>query len=492
LKPHEPYTLSASGDLQYLRVHFKPYASRQALGIRGQKSLPRPFKVFVNNVEPPTDDPVEATFEDCGGHSTNWTVEVRPNRGSRPVNFVRTEERWSADEENVKDLAPGDGFQPELGPGRDTNAAVGAFRWAVNLGRLWNGQACGLIRLNERTITTNLFTAAPLTYTVRSTNLAELWVITNASGDLRQIRAPQALVDIQATNQPNEQCALKFYLLSQVGSTTNGSGLFPINDDNPFVTWRVKNPNSPGTYTRALLIEERPGGRNYTNEIKFTSASNLWSLVRGQGNETRTETRAVSISAVTNRTETVEINSTATAYKAVETYSKYPWGWELVKAISNPGTYGLTNTFDYYTNTNEDYAVEYRKLKAHWYPGGRWQLWYYGGNGECPSWPYGSLGAAFAGPSTEVRVQPWIDGPADPANANFTNAIMTYTDTYHGNFAGHEMNRRTREFLDDPSVDAYSAAWTMYQWFHDSNVTLPTPRSRRTTRLRAGATLAAA
>jgi len=98
------------------------------------------------------------------------------------------------------------------------------FRWGrshIWAPVLWTRPARRLciFRLNEKTITTNLFTAAPLTYNrAFGPNLAELWVITNASGDLRQIRAPQALVEHSGhQSAQRSKCALKFYLLSQRG-----------------------------------------------------------------------------------------------------------------------------------------------------------------------------------------------------------------------------------------------------------------------------------
>ncbi|MBI4326531.1 MAG: hypothetical protein HY674_14890, partial [Chloroflexi bacterium] len=259
LQPHTPYSLTATGSaFQEIQLLFKPYTPRRVLKYQGTGAVPKPYKVFVDNAEIPEDGGVTNTFASgCTNNGKIWQVEIRPDRGFRPVSLAGYEEQWRRDEDNVDGLSPGDGVPLEIGPGMSTNAQRCAFRWGVNMGRLWNGNSAGLIRLQERNLSSNVYTAGALSFTERSTNTTELMVITNGTGQLRQIKAPQALADIQSTNG---ECALKFYLLCQVGTLTNG--LFPILTNAPFVTWRVRNPDGSGAGTNLQLVEERPGRTN--------------------------------------------------------------------------------------------------------------------------------------------------------------------------------------------------------------------------------------
>ncbi len=60
---------------------------------------------------------------------------------------------------------------------------------------------------------------------------------------LRQVKAPQALADIVVVPNGYE---IRFYKPDQVGTAKVG-GVYPIIDPNPFVIWRVENPNPPAT-----------------------------------------------------------------------------------------------------------------------------------------------------------------------------------------------------------------------------------------------------
>ncbi len=451
VKAHQQYPLQISGSSwSEAEVHFTPYVSRQLLAKRGKQAMPKPYKSFINNSE--TND-FDAAYQSSGNHATNFLLEVRPDNGFRPSFLAGLEDRWSRDEDATSALAPGDGYFPEIGPGRSTNAWSGAFRWGVSLGRLWNGSPCGMVRLDEVALGGSLYSAAPLTYTARSTNTAELLLVTNSTGQLRQIRAPQTLLDVQATNSPNEECILKFYLLSQVGSTTNSSGLFPINTDDPFVVWHVKNPDSPGTSNRVQFIEVRPG-RTITSEVQYSNL--VWSLKTGSGAELRTETRTVSVSGPV-RTETVEIKSpTNSVYKALERYKSFAWGWELTNVISDPDGAKLTNSFTYYEDSNDQ--LEFGKLKDHVYPGGRWERSCYMNSPDCPGWPLAGY-FGYYGAYTEMVIRPWMDGPSDVSGATVDNVVQDAT-TYTGIDIGAHTSWDHEQFFGIADYYTNETSWT--------------------------------
>lgn len=437
LQPYERYQFSITGSSwDGGEIYFKAYTPRNMLPRKGTRAFPRHFHVFINGVELPEADLMELTFASCGSHTTNFVVEVRPDKGLRPIYHSNYEENWSSDEDQ-SNLSPGLGQWPEIGPGRSTNTASGAFRWAVALGNLRTTLTAGKIRLTEQEISSNLFNGRAFSYTSRSTNSAELHVLTNANGSLRQIRAPQAFVDFSSTYSPTEESVLKFYVLTNISSGTNGSGIYTILTNSPFVTWRVRNPNSPGTYRQLQIIEERPTSRTFTSDISYDSTNKVWQLAYGSGSEQRIEKRTVSVSGGT-RQETVELKSaTATLYKAIEKYSAFVWGWELTNVVTNPDGQALTNSFVYYTDSAQEAA--FTKIKERWYPGGRWELYRYPygdeyGTAHCEDWPFGDFddfqGYSMTGNESapQLVIRPFKDGPATPAGVtNLTQVIITST-----------------------------------------------------------------
>lgn len=441
LQPYERYQFSVAGSSwDGAELYFKAYTAKNLMSKRGPRSIPRHFRVFINGEELREADPLTLSFGSCGNNTTNFIVEVRPDKGLRPVTSGAYEEQWSGDEDQ-RNAAPGDGQWPDIGPGRSTNAASGAFRWATSLGQLRNGLTVGKIRLNEQEISSNLFNCAALSYTARSTNQAELHVVvTNANGSLRQIRAPQVFVDLQSTYSPTEESVLKFYILTNVSTTTNGSGLYTILTNSPFVTWRIRNPNSPGTYRQLQVIEERPTSRTFTSDISYDSTNKVWQLTYGSGSEQRIEKRTVSITSGT-RQETVELKSaSATLYKAVEKYSQFAWGWELTNVVTNPDGQALTNSFVYYTNSAQD--ATFTKLKERWYPGGRWELHRHPytdefGDPQCDDWPFGSF-ADYSGnkDARQLIIRPLMDVPSTPAAAtDITQVIISETRQFPNNIS---------------------------------------------------------
>ncbi len=434
----------------------KSFNPRYLLAKRGAASIPRPYKVFVNSEEIEDNESLLISFP-AGNNTTNLFLEVRPDRGFRPASLMAYEENWSRDENQDTETGPGDGEWAQIGPGRSTDPSSGAFRWAVSLGRLRNLMSAGKVRLNEPRITESLFNGTALSFTARSTNTSELHVLTNASGSLRQIRAPQALADIQSTTSPTQECVLKFYILANVSSTTNGGGFYSILNDTPFVTWRIRNPNSFGTYNRFQIIEERPASRTYTSEISYDSATRLWTLTDyGTGNQQRTEKRTVDIDG-SLRQETVEIRSTtSTLYKAIEKYRQYPWGWELTNVVSNPDNPGnaLTNSFVYYEAPEQE--TVYGKLNQRWFPGGGWELFFYPDGYECDDWPFGNYSeyhGVLAIP-TEIRVRPWEGGPIDPTAATLQTVVVHESTRWPAAVWGHYSHEAYDLVFDSGGVAA--------------------------------------
>ncbi|MGC8988755.1 MAG: hypothetical protein ACP5MD_01400 [Verrucomicrobiia bacterium] len=450
LKAHQPCSMGVSGpNWEYIKIVFKGYTPRQLLYKRGPRAIPRPFKAMVDGEELIETEGLAAELP-AGNNSTNWLVEVRPDRGLRPVFHRFYEEVWSRDEDSGEQ-APGDGQWLEMGPGRSASASSGAFRWSVSLGRLWTGLTAGKIRLCEQLISSNLYSGLALSYVARSTNQSELHVVTNANGSLRQIKAPQALVDIQSTWSPTQECVLRFYIRAHVGAFTNGT--YQILTNSPFMTWRLRNPDSPGTYSRFQVVEQRPSSRTHVAELSYSNS--VWQLGYGTGNEARTERRTVSING-SSRQETVQIMlQTNVVYKAAEGYLQFAWGWELTNVVTNPDGNALTNRFIYYTDPSVPAA--YARLKERWFPGGRWELYCYPyvdeyGIYRCAGWPTncGDFAEYPGNKDAElIRMRPWKDGPASPAAASLTNVVVTESYRFPQAVGAHESHRTTELVFRD-------------------------------------------
>ncbi len=463
LKPYQQYDLTISGpNWTSAQFVFKGYTPRHLLSRRGVRAIPRPFKALINGK-----DYTDVEAFDCapasGASSSVYQIELRPDRGFRPTTLRSYEEDWSRDEDQSK-AAPGDGIWPQLGPGRSLDAASGAFRWSVQLGRLWNGLTAGQIRFHEQQIGPQLFNGIALSYTARSTNQAELNVLTNSNGSLRQIKAPQILVDIQSSMTPTEECVLRFYTPACVGDT-NTQGLYQIVANTPSVTWRLRNPNSPGNYGRLQITEERPSGRTYSSEISYTSG--LWQMTYGTGAELRTEKRTIAFTG-SQRQETVEINSpAATVYKAIEQYSQFPWGWELTNVVTNPDGNGLTNAFVYHSDSTIPEA--YGRLKERWYPGGRWELFCYPytdevGNSLCAGWPAGCGDfSEYPGEVGEqLRIRPWQDSPANPSSATLSSVVFSISKRFDAAVDAHESHSSGEFTCDAAGTGVVWLDWMVY------------------------------
>jgi RHS repeat-associated protein len=457
LRPYTRYPIEISGGgWAEARLSFKAYAPRQVLPSLGYRKFARPFQIIVDGEPWAEEQEFTATYE-CGTHSTNLTMEVRPNKGQRPYNHSGFEEFWSCDEDEDTESAPGDGQFLEMGPGRSPLTNHIAFRWSANVGKLWNGLTSGHVRLIEEEITSNIYNGLAFTFTMRSTNISELEGITNSIGGLRQIRAPQTVIDSQSvSNASTEECDLRFYIPENIGTTKDGNGLYPILTNTPIVTWRFVNPDTPGSRYRLLVIEQRPAGRSYTNMLAF-DGTNRWCLTYGDGADARIETRDVVIENG-SREEVVQISSLeGVIYKACEDYNLYPWGWELTNVVTNPGSpVPLTNTFSYYTNASELHS--YSQLRERVYPSGKWEITahpyydYENGITKAEEWPLAeSIDTIYFFPDyQEVRIRPWKDNSLNPEDCSITNVVLAeFTESNGVDIHGVRQSLETRYYSLD-------------------------------------------
>lgn len=355
---------------------------------KSQPKMPGKYRVYVDGVET---NRIEFTTNTCSFQDRSWVVELRPDKQSLYRNPL-----GRASEYDVPDTeAPGDGQWPEIGPGKSEFARVTAIKCSVGLGRLLNGKSAGRIFYVENELTSNSYAPNAIFFYQPFTNHTQVTVITNHSITnsyvIRQIRAPQAFVDIPATNTNSFE--LRFYLPGQISATTNASGYYDILTNSPFVVWRFGNPDENPTITRRLRISEERLAITYTNDIEFDSTNNIWSLTRGVGPEQYRETRRIAfeindvldefglpIGYSTNRFETNRVTDGASrlAYEAIEKHRWFEWGWDQISVTVDPATNALTTTFEYFTSTNAESYRAVGELHRTSYPDGSWEHRRYG------------------------------------------------------------------------------------------------------------------
>ena len=296
----------------------------------------------------------------------------------------------------------------EESAGESNGPSLGSIMWDVGLGGLSDGRSAGHLSIHTDSLAAYHSTPVGLIYSPPGyTN--EVDVIKNPDFSLRQIKSPQTLADIVVTN--TEEYEVRFYKSVDVGPKDQ-NGLYTFSN-NPFITWRVRNPN-PGTVSQ-LEISKIQNAVTQTNLYTWNSATLTWSLTTGNG--ARTETKVITFEAGTNdriETFTVTNASSQVISKIARTYHHFSWpGDELIREVVDPGGAALTTTFDYYTVSSE--IGRFLRLKSVTYPDGNWE-----------QYDYDAVG------NRVLVLRPWKDLSFATATEANSYAIRTTYSNYDG------------------------------------------------------------
>ena len=451
LKMHRDYKLTViATNLSSAQLFLKINPPWEPLSTSGKNEAPRQYVLLVDNLSSmPLTEYTTPSFGnwDCGYYSNSWTIQITD---ARPYHW------YADDSSDDPGPAPGDGSFVSIGGAKDIKTNTVSLDWSVSLGRLFDGTAAGRLRIRESGLSPEIYTPTNLYYVAGSEIERSQVDLVASSGDgvLRQVRAYQAFVDILA--QTN-QTLLNFYHTSQVATNKNASGIYTNITGSPFVVWTLQNPE-PATTNKLYIIETRNGASS-TNSLVFNPASTTetWTLRYGTGTEERVETRGVTFtySPVTNRFETVAIryaSSNSPAYKCLETYTLFGWGWELTQSSLDPDNSNLITTFSYNTNTGD--LVTYGRPAVFRYPDGYWEKRLYDHD-------------YFLG-ALQYVLRPNKSYPADPADATLDNTYLveyiynaTYGNVddimhyYNGHTYSYNCHTPSDAFRDD-IVGAYS------------------------------------
>jgi RHS repeat-associated protein len=283
---------------------------------------------------------------------------------------------------------PGESTGPEMG-------TLGSVVWSTGLGDLSDSRSAGSISIRESYLSSQTFTPNVLIYTPpeNSTEVEDIRVNNDGSvrsptdqavidstwnspfGILRQVKTAQALTDIVTIS--SSEFDVRFYRPADVGAKV--AGLYSVTGQ-PFVTWKMKNPN-PATTDHLQISKIQPSGTD-TNDMAWDSVGGSWSMTKGGGTSVATTLSIVNPSDANERTETgtTKDNNNQVASKIARTYYTFPWGEEITKEVLDPDGAALTTTYTYYQNSAE--TGRYGRLQSVARADGLWEKYDYDGNGN--------------------------------------------------------------------------------------------------------------
>ncbi|HZJ46593.1 MAG TPA: hypothetical protein VFD63_22655 [Pyrinomonadaceae bacterium] len=272
---------------------------------------------------------------------------------------------------NSDDL-PVKGGCPDWGDRRltSTNANINNVKYFLSLGRVSDSGDRDEISLAESRITEDIYTpdvlGVPLVpirkevELIRDTTRPERMIQGYIAKPMRQIKAPEALVDIVVKDEWEYE--VRFFKLDQIGAKENG---IYTTLGQPFSVSRIRNPNPPNI--NKLEITKSKDGTIEKSEYNYDAESDTWLLVVN-GVE---QTRKVSVVNPKNPCERIETRfdlEDGKLLKTVKIYKAFPWGQEVVKKTEDADGKPKTTIYKYFDDIN---GPHYTFLKTTIEPNGK-------------------------------------------------------------------------------------------------------------------------
>lgn len=281
------------------------------------------------------------------------------------------------------------GGQANLAPGQSSMLEKTGVFWELGLGSLLNGTSAGNIRISDSALEsswTHLFTTAALNYEPPST---EVTVHRDSSAQLRQIIAPEAVVDVSTASATSY--TIKFYHPGQ----RQGSNYPYTFTGLPFAIYTIEQGGTATTFkitheTRDLVsLTDTAAGIERT-EVTTMARTGSWPTFTWTRTDwysgSTAQTKAVTVSAGTTsaRTETTEIQDVSpstVAMKGTKGFSLLSGYGELSTGSSAGTSNSVSATLDRYTT-----AGVLGLLKSKVDNGGAWEAYeYYSAVGNTPA-----------------------------------------------------------------------------------------------------------
>ncbi|HWA08329.1 MAG TPA: RHS repeat-associated core domain-containing protein [Opitutaceae bacterium] len=308
-----------------------------------------------------------------------------------------------------------------LPAGVATDVRVGPTQvfWGVGIGALPSGYPAGMITINEPGYSSALFDRAVLN---GSSFTAVVEVINDEDGKLRQVRAPQVLVDIHDITGGYR---IDFYNSDAITGFTDG--LYTFSGD-PFVYYSFVESSGTSLVTRGV------GSTVQTSVGTYNDTTGAWGIVAPSS----VKTEDVSVEwlgdphADDGIETTVVKNAAGTpSSKIARRYRLFgDFGDQMIQEVVDPDTKAYTSNYTYQDLVSGGHPFDYGLLKKETHPDGSWARYEYYDN---------SSGTA---PTLHTEYHPWLDAPTSPDDATSSNCRVisyTYQNDWQGNpFLEHE------------------------------------------------------
>lgn len=301
-----------------------------------------------------------------------------------------------------------------------TEGGLSSIQVVSSLGSLADGSSSGSLYIHENTITPRLFTPDSLWLLAPKVD-AQLRVVRDPAGQLRQIISRQAFVDITLlqVNGVDSGYEVAFYTPPSVPSALDAqTGLYPVPATTPYATILCENPDAPTVPIAAATrfrVTASQTGQNPKIWLFQQETNGAMSLVEGDG-----LLRSVILTTTSGPDTTRRIDrygpATASTPAAVEwsITRAFAFGSRPVEESRGTGTARVWTTYSYdEVSTSPTYGQLLSKLSSD----GAWERYEYDSTGQLSATvsPLGDAAPTEATPALLRRVEKLRSSPTSSA-----------------------------------------------------------------------------
>ena len=260
---------------------------------------------------------------------------------------------------------------------RNQNSAKAFVRVMANvrnffLGKTQDGLLAGELAIlaGKNEISNKLATPEFLKFYTVARGIESIY---DSDGVIKQVLATETFVSIDVVNDFSYD--IKFYKPGVIKERNNKTGLYSIESSaEPFVVWRVENPDGYGGYNKLNISAIK--GRSEVYKYVYDNALNIWTLNKGNGLyiEKLAEEQSGRIRVVT-RTITDSNSSNKIASQIQTTYKNYDLiGERVIQEINDPtdirmpiGTFDVKNIVESENGKDLGWQDGYLTSHSSWY-----------------------------------------------------------------------------------------------------------------------------
>ena len=254
---------------------------------------------------------------------------------------------------------------PDAEPGKD-QIWRDSVHVHLSLGRGPGGRSAGRIALEADAISPELY--APGALAVAVPYGSGTVVVRDAAGQLRQVRAPAAFVDIVVTGEAEYE--VRFFTAAVAGEPDPATGLsIPVGT--PYLVYRVENPDAAAA--GRLRVSRIKGDDIRVSEFGQDADTGVWTFATGNG--LRREAVEV-LDFGESRIETIAVSGPdgIVVAESEREIRRFDWGEETVREVRDPAGAALATVSAFVATPGQPgYATRPRRD----YPYGAYEEWAY-------------------------------------------------------------------------------------------------------------------